>query len=722
MKKLILFLVLLTGYHYVHSQWSVNLFKVRDYLPEFNSINDQITVLEMDNQRNIWFNLYNGWGGGGMVKFTGKEWISFNNEVFGKMDLSPMVNAIAFDLENTVWVGTDDGLARFDGINPTGWEIYRTENYQGPDNKITAIVVDHQNFKYIGFNTGYLVVFDGSKWIPFDKYSGKGKINDLKKDLEGNIWIARNGTPGLVKFKDFIFTEFNDLSDIRSIGINPSGPEIYVTSKDQLFIIMNDEIIEKVPPEPLMDYELYDIAVFGKLGIFISSDKGLFWKNGPAFELISSTNSTLPDLVPPVNFNPVPLLYDDAMENKLWFSFIYKGVLADYSSIGYLINTPMVPPEPVSLNQPAKQFCYGDSIILDANVNAANYIWDGINTVKRTITLYDTKTILLTAVFQEQCMTRDTFQIDVGGKLIDSIVCVESGRAYYNTSTSVLAQHVFEDEEIGVVTCDPELNRNLVVWKKTPDKGTEFYNVYKMISLDDSIYLGNVNYNELTVFTDMTSDPKAQSVRYVITTVDTCGNESYLSSVHKTMHLATTPGNGNEVTLIWEHYEGIPVEYYYIYRGTDSTAMELIDSVDYYSGKTQYTDVNAPAYKVYYQIAIKLPEPIVLTTGKKAGSGPYSQSMSNLEDNRFLTSVTETKPGDVLLYPNPFDTWTQIDFENPVKYPYQLVITDMSGKTVKVMKDICDDNIIVLRENLPEGFYLFELKGDKVYRGKFVIE
>ena len=51
-----------------------------------------------------------------------------------------------------------------------------------------------------------------------------------------------------------------------------------------------------------------------------------------------------------------------------------------------------------------------------------------------------------------------------------------------------------------------------------------------------------------------------------------------------------------------------------------------------------------------------------------------------------------------------------------------ITITDMSGKTVKVMKDVRDNKVIVNRDDLPNGFYLFELKGDKVYRGKFVIE
>ena len=108
----------------------------------------------------------------------------------------------------------------------------------------------------------------------------------------------------------------------------------------------------------------------------------------------------------------------------------------------------------------------------------------------------------------------------------------------------------------------------------------------------------------------------------------------------------------------------------------------------------------------------------------KAESGPYSHSMSNIEDNRLQdtgSSYVEPLPYEIRSYPNPFSHWTQIDFENPVKYPYELRVTDMSGKLVRMVGDIRDNKVIFIRNNMPQGFYMFELKGDMVYRGEFVI-
>jgi len=96
--------------------------------------------------------------------------------------------------------------------------------------------------------------------------------------------------------------------------------------------------------------------------------------------------------------------------------------------------------------------------------------------------------------------------------------------------------------------------------------------------------------------------------------------------------------------------------------------------------------------------------------------------MSNIEDNRFQTSIKEEDASEIMTYPNPFNNWIQIYFDNPKRNSYQLIVTDMSGKVVRKISNIKDNTIKLYRENLPAGFYLVELKGDKYYRGKIVIK
>jgi hypothetical protein len=683
MKKLFFLLIFIVTISYVQGQWCVKTYPTGG--TPILSIGSNITVLEIAQNGDIWFNMLYGSGlGWGLGKFTGEEWVSFYPGSGSDIPHS-VVNAIDFDNYDSIWVATENGLARFDGINQKGWEIYQYPIMT--DNRVSALKIDLENTKWVGLANGDILTLNKGNWTIYNKYHSQGKINDIEVGLDGSIWVAKDGIPGLIKYLDGNWTPFEPFADIKYITCDQFG-RTFVSSGDSLSIIVGDKITNIIKADPRLNATLFDVAIGPYGGVWVSSNKGLLLKAGDFFRKYNQGNSAIPLL-----FSPIPLEFDP--EGNLWFSYYYILDKNAYPGLGYLYQSKIITTPISILNKPKPEFCYGDSIVLDVPVDANTYVWSN-GSISKTTAIYE--------------------------NAIVDVAYEGANSCYYYDTIHVVAQHVFEDEKIGVVTCDPVINRNLVVWKKTPDKGTEYYNVYKMLSLDDSVYLGSVNYNELTVFTDTTSNPKVQSTRYVITVVDTCGNESYLSSVHKTMHLAASPGTGNEVNLIWEHYEGIPVYWYYIYRGTDSTAMELIDSVDFYSGKTQYTDYNSPAYKVYYQIAIKLPEPIILSTGKKADSGPYSQSMSNLEDNRFLASVNNLKLMEVLSYPNPFSDWTQIDFDNPMKYPYQLIITDMSGKIVKTVKDIRGNRVVVLRENLPQGFYLFELKGETVYRGKFIIE
>jgi hypothetical protein len=716
MKKSALLLILALGFSYANcqQQWDVTLYKNRDFL-EFNSAYDQITVMDVDREGNVWFNLYNTWGGAGMGKFTGKDWISFNLGT-DLLNLGFYVNAFAFDLENNVWAGTYNGLAQFDGISKDGWNIYNMENGDIPDNNITAIAIDNKNIKWIGFGNGYLASFDGSKWIPYDQYAKTGEaINDLETDPEGNIWIARNGTPGLLKFRDETFTEFIDLTDIRNIETTVFG-NVMVTSRDSLVILKNDKIIEVVKPDPLLDCELYDVAYSD--GVFVSSNRGILEKVNSTFKLYSENNSTLPELVPPNNFNPIPVESDGIA--GLWFPFIYEGISARYASIGIMRKKDEVLPPPVT-SSISNKFCFGDSITVDANSNAAHYIWDGVRSKNRTYTVYDTKTINLTTVVEENRLM-DTLEVKVNNVWIDTVVCVQSDQTYSNASIEVIAQHVYEDEEPCVATVSSDYT-NLVVWERTPYVGTASYNIFKETETPGEYqFLANIPVGQLSVFEDVLSDPRQGSSKYKIASIDTCGNESGPSIYHKTMHLDISTGmDSTEVVLTWDSYEGISFSDYIIYKGTDPDSLQLVDSIPYIDTPT-WTDYDVIG-NYYYCVGVQLEIPCAPADyqGKKVDSGPYSQSMSNIEDNRLKTFIDEPGFLEVLSYPNPFSHWTQIDFENPAKYPFLLRVTDMNGKTVRMVDNIRDNKVILLRENLPAGFYLFELKGDKVYRGKFAI-
>jgi hypothetical protein len=226
----------------------------------------------------------------------------------------------------------------------------------------------------------------------------------------------------------------------------------------------------------------------------------------------------------------------------------------------------------------------------------------------------------------------------------------------------------------------------------------------------------------LSVFEDWNANPLARSQRYKISCLDTCGNESGQSFYHNTLLLTMTYGaQAEDVRLIWNQYESLEYLEYIIYSGPAPDQMKEIARVP---NDVQTYDILNVLDTTFFQIAIELPEECAPTSEQKAGTGPYTHSLSNLDDNRkLITHLSDLGSTlEVKAYPNPFSEMCKIEFSNPGQAAYQLSVYNMSGKKVREINHIRDSEIILMREDMKTGFYLFELRGEKIYRGKFVIK
>ena len=106
-----------------------------------------------------------------------------------------MISSIAKDVNGDWWIGTDNGLAKFDGTN---WTVYKSDNSPLPRNDITCLAIDADGNKWIGVFMGGLVKFDGTNWIVYDT-----PIDDFRSiaiDSDGNKWIGGYADGGLAKF------------------------------------------------------------------------------------------------------------------------------------------------------------------------------------------------------------------------------------------------------------------------------------------------------------------------------------------------------------------------------------------------------------------------------------------------------------------------------------------------------------------------------------------
>ena len=93
--------------------------------------------------------------------------------------------------------------------------------------------------------------------------------------------------------------------------------------------------------------------------------------------------------------------------------------------------------------------------------------------------------------------------------------------------------------------------------------------------------------------------------------------------------------------------------------------------------------------------------------------------------NEGLTNVKKQKiqaAYQIKISPNPFNIKTTIKFPNPTHSNYKLSVFNISGNKVFEMDNIKTNKIEFEKGNLPEGVYLIELKGEKVFRGKMVVK
>ena len=343
-------------------------------------------------------------------------------------------------------------------------------------------------------------------------------------------------------------------------------------------------------------------------------------------------------------------------------------------------------------------FCYGGIYTLNAGPGFSGYEWNTGETTQQ-------------------------IDVDTTGeyfvRIEDANGCISN-----SDTVNVLVKVPYPGQEICIVLVDSSTNENLVVWEKPVGENIDSFRIYRETHItDDFELIGTVAYADLSQFEDTASNPKVQSERYTISVLDSCGNESALSTPHKTLHLGIAVGVPSGFELNWvDEYEGFTFSTYRIYRKTDVSDWLAIDSIA--QGNVSYTDLAPPTGEgdVYYFVAAVKPGGACTPAAGKASSGPFSQSLSNMEDNGIISEIASISAPDIIVYPNPLTDKTIIRFDNTGNKPYQLRITDLSGKEVQTMDNITTGKIEINRGSLQQGCYMIELKGEKVFRSKLIVE
>lgn len=74
------------------------------------------------------------------------------------------------------------------------------------------------------------------------------------------------------------------------------------------------------------------------------------------------------------------------------------------------------------------------------------------------------------------------------------------------------------------------------------------------------------------------------------------------------------------------------------------------------------------------------------------------------------------------IYPNPMVNDSRIEFPNKNNESCRLIVIDASGRVVRIIENITDNNVLINREQLKPGIHIINIEGEKMYKGKLLVK
>lgn len=204
------------------------------------------------------------------------------------------INAITQTTCGYLWLATNEGLVRFNGVK---FFIFNSSNIpQFRTNRITCLLADKDGSLWIGTEGGGLLHYQNNKFKLYTTENGliSNYVTVIFKDSTGNIWI---GTPdnGLCSYKNNIFTKYDSDSGLTNTRISALFEDdtgaLWVGTFGGLYILKNDKL-EKIKIDNSFNEAIISEIYQDRKGlIWIGSNKGLFIiKNNQVLNIIGMDN------------------------------------------------------------------------------------------------------------------------------------------------------------------------------------------------------------------------------------------------------------------------------------------------------------------------------------------------------------------------------------------------------------------------------------------------
>ena len=142
--------------------------------------NPQINALAISRSDVVWIGTADG-----LARYQESKWTIYTTA--NSALPSNFVQALTLQPDGTLWVGTNKGLARYDGTN---WVAYTNTNSSLPDRAVMSLTYDPvNNLTWIGTAKGIVSINSTQAWHVFDELDGE-LVLSMAADQTGTLWLG----------------------------------------------------------------------------------------------------------------------------------------------------------------------------------------------------------------------------------------------------------------------------------------------------------------------------------------------------------------------------------------------------------------------------------------------------------------------------------------------------------------------------------------------------
>ena len=277
------------------------------------------------------------------------------------------------DIKGFIWIGTENGLNRYDGYSYKPFFHVVNDSTTISSNRIKALFEDSQGNLYIGTSNG-LNVYNRLKDNFSEVAIGKGlsniQIRDIKEDAQGKLWIATsNGVFVLNKNKTIHYHYINNPNDKETLPENNIG-QVLLTNDGSIWVGGQSYISRLNPDKKSFTHfsiqEKFKIDKDPPVNTLIEDSKGRIWfgSNQTGLSLFNQNKQQF-EYYPLKAINENDVLLNrvrDIQEDetgKLWLA-TFDGLIIFDPDSGFELKITNDPNDPYSLNNNGVTSIYKD--------------------------------------------------------------------------------------------------------------------------------------------------------------------------------------------------------------------------------------------------------------------------------------------------------------------------------------------------------------------------